>query len=206
MSPVENYLYSQMTAENEEQKQDSNRLNNSPCTHCGYKDFVRKFRKVVGEMHGNMESYFGGGLFYACQDISFSIDGSIDTLPVFSCRNCGEEREIATYEEKTMTNIFWDDMYYFYFGIDENSKSMLSQIPQIYLSNPKSTFDFMNDFSNVEYDFYNKMILWSPEVWIMAGFNIKKEVKSVPHKFLSFKWFTEEIQYVPDLTQEEKEG
>jgi len=75
---------------NKKEKESVLARNESPCTVCGKKEFVMKYRDVNGKVEGSISgsfSLFGGS-------ISGYIDGNIQTAPVLSCRNCENERKI----------------------------------------------------------------------------------------------------------------
>lgn len=77
--------------------------NSAPCAVCGSKEFVQKFRNVVGEIKGSVHGYFSlfGGSIHGY------IDGYTKTLPVLSCRKCENEREIVTWNYVHAKDKFW---------------------------------------------------------------------------------------------------
>lgn len=173
---IENYVREKAASKNEDNKKYSNIENSKPCSFCGHNELVQKFRNVVGEISGSVcgnFSLFGGS-------ISGSIDGSTRTLPILSCRKCGNEREIITWKYTSSQKVFWDDMFNFYFGITEDKSR---PIPDIYLLHPLETRQYMEKNKNFEFSFYNELPLWHTETWARAGFKIEKVIK----KFLFFK-------------------
>ncbi len=153
--------------------------NDAPCSVCGSKEFVQKFRNVVGEITGSIcgnFSLFGGS-------ISGSIDGYTKTLPVLSCRKCENERKIATWKYVYPKYEFWSFMHQFYFKV-ENNFSDLYEIDPFFLERPLETRQYMIDNKNYDYDFYNDCPNWSTKVWVKSGFKIPKIKKS----FLFWTW------------------
>ncbi len=152
----------------EEDRKNAEEENDKPCAVCGSKEFVQKFRNVVGEISGSMQGHFSlfGG------SISSSIDGYTKTLPVLSCRKCENEREIAVWNFVYRKDVFWDFMYEFYHKIDRNSESY--EVDQFFLERPLETREYALNNKNYDYDFYNKITEWSTETWAKAGFKIPK--------------------------------
>lgn len=176
MNIIENYLYDKARLITKESERLAESKNTAPCKVCGKKEFVQKFRNVVGkveeEMHGSF-SLFGGS-------INGYIDGETNTLPVLSCRNCGNEKKVATYNNVTAKQTFYSDMHNFYFSIDKNEPYKFTYIPKIYLENPKKTKQYLINNPNYgwmeEYEFYNEIKYWRVETWIKAGFKINKKI------------------------------
>jgi len=179
---IEQYLQDKANKENTDREKTARYFNEQPCSVCNKTEFVRKFRNVVGEISGSMQGYYSffGGAFTG------SIDGYTKTLPVLSCRNCENEREIKTYRRMREDDIFWDDMFYFYHGINGDDKNYIEKIPKIYLDNPKETKQYMLDNNNGSWSFYDRLPHFSIQSWLKAGFKIKQKV--VTKKFLFFKW------------------
>jgi len=172
MNDIEKEIRRLSDSKYEEDKNYSIKENEAPCVVCGSKEFVQKFRNVVGEISGSFYgsySLFGGSM-------SGSIDGYTKTLPVLSCRNCENEREIVTYKYPSGREIFWDFMHKFYF----NKKD----IDQFFLTRPIETRNYMIDNPNYGYSFYNELPYWDTETWAKAGFKIPK----IKKKFLFFTW------------------
>lgn len=166
---IENEMDRVASIKNSENREYSQRKNDAPCAVCGNKKFVQKFRNVVGEISGSMCGYFSlfGG------SISGSIDGYTKTLPVLSCRKCENEREILTWNYISGKEEFWNFMYEFYFQIDSDY-SHNYKVDPFFLERPVETREYMKKNYNWEYDFYNKIPNWSPEVWAKVGFKIPK--------------------------------
>ena len=136
---------------------------------CGSEKFIQKFRNVVGEVEGEITgnfSLFGGS-------IGGYIDGYTKTLPVLSCRECENERQISTWEHTFEEDVFWNFMHKFYFKVD-NGFSNDYQIDPFFLERPLGTRAYMIKNPNWEYKFYNSCPYWSTETWAKAGFKIPK--------------------------------
>ncbi len=85
-----NEIEALVSSKNKKERESVQKRNESPCTVCGKSEFVMKYRDVNGKIEGKMSgsfSLFGGS-------ISGYVDGSIQTAPVLSCRNCENERKI----------------------------------------------------------------------------------------------------------------
>ena len=161
-------------------KTNSKIRNEEPCSVCGKKEFVQKYRNVVGEISGrnvvgeisgSMQGYFSlfGG------SISGSIDGYTKTLPVLSCRNCGNEREIEVYKYYYGKDEFWDFMHNFYFSVEWDK---IRKIDNFFLQRPVGTYLYAKDNRNFGYSYYNELTEWRTDVWAKVGFNIpKKQVR-----------------------------
>lgn len=184
MNTIKQYLKNEADKKNKASELYSQEQNDKPCVVCKNKTFVQKFRNVVGEISGYLRGSYSifRGSFYG------TIDGHTKTLPVLSCRECGNEREITTYTRVSDDKLFWDDMYYFYFGLEKNDKKILSKIPNIYLDNPKDTLDYIKENYNYERKWYNELKSYPAETWAEAGF--KGLEKKKEHKFLFWKWTT----------------
>jgi len=161
----------------EQEQEKAQKKNDAPCTVCGSTKFVQKFRNVVGEISGSMCGYFSlfGG------SVNGSINGYTKTLPVLSCRECENEREIATWEYVFDKNVFYSFMHDFYFSVKDGTTR---DIDPFFLERPVETRKFMLDNRNYEYTFYNDIPYWDTEIWAKAGFKINK----IQKKFLFFKW------------------
>jgi len=154
--------------------------NNKPCSVCGSKEFVQKFRNVVGEISGSMHGYFSlfGG------SVSGNIDGYTKTLPVLSCRKCENERQIETWNYTHEKDVFWNFMFPFYFGINYNEEHRFKEIDKYFLERPIETRQYALENKNWNYDWYNEITKWNPKDWARAGFEIAKIKKS----FLWLNW------------------
>lgn len=170
MKTLEDELKSISNIKTKKAKQYAQEQNDAPCSVCGSKEFVQKFRNVVGKISGRMEGYFSlfGG------SISGSIDGNTKTLPVLSCRKCENEREIETWKYVYPQDMFWDFMYDFYFKVDRNYSKSHHQIPPFFLERPIETREYALENENYKYKFYNEITEWSPKIWAEAGFKIPK--------------------------------
>lgn len=75
---------------NQEIEKKTQEINEAPCAVCKKSKFVMKYRDVRGEIEGRTSGsfYLFGG------SISGYIDGKISTMPVLSCRECENERQI----------------------------------------------------------------------------------------------------------------
>jgi hypothetical protein len=192
MTTLKEYLLKESIRLNTDAKERAEKENTSPCAVCGETKFIQKFRNVVGKVEGEMHGYFSlfGGSVHG------HINGKTSTLPVLSCRNCGNERKIATYNTILTKKIFYRDMYNFYFGIEHNESYRFKDIPKIYLENPKETKQYLIDNVNYdwlgEYEFYNEIKFWDPEKWIKAGFKIEKKIVT---KFKFLWWEVKETVY-----------
>lgn len=163
---VEKEMKRVATLRTQENKDYSDKRNNEPCAVCNGKKFVQKFRNVVGEISGEMHgsfSLFGGS-------VSGSINGSTKTLPVLSCRECGNEREIKTWVFVGEKEVFWGFMHKFYFR-DEYPGSV---IDEFFLTRPLGTREYMLENKDYDFEFYNELPDKSPESWAKAGFQIDK--------------------------------
>lgn len=184
---IEIHLYERAKSLENRYKEIAERMNTACCEVCGGKDFVQKFRNVVGKIEGSMHGYFSlfGG------SVSGSINGETSTLPVLSCRNCGNERKVATYNSVSLHNLFWDDITPFYWGVYHAKPEKFKDIPKIYLENAKETKQFALNHRRYDYTFYNEITDWSAKTWIKAGFKINKKVVT-RFKFLWWE-FKQEI-------------
>lgn len=169
MEEIEKELKRIADIENSKKKKQSDEENARCCSVCGNSKFVQKFRNVVGEIDGSMQGFFSifGG------SISGHIDGYTKTLPVLSCRECGNERKIKTWKPTKPKDAFWSFMHQFYFKVD-GGFSDLYQVEPFFLQRPVETRDYMLDNPNYRYSFYNECPKWSTEVWSKAGFRIPK--------------------------------
>lgn len=151
-----------------EQQDYAERQNDAPCAVCNGKEFIQKFRNVVGEVSGSVSGYFTlfGGSIHG------RIDGHTKTLPILSCRNCENEREIVLWNYVSASKMFWEFMHNFYF-----IKEHAYKIDKFFLERPLGTREYMLKNKNYTYDWYNEMTDWSTERWAEAGFNIKKITK-----------------------------
>ena len=154
--------------------------NDEPCAVCGSEKFVQKFRNVVGKISGSMHGYFSlfGG------SVSGHIDGYTETLPVLSCRECENERKIATWKYVNREKVFWDFMHDFYFGIEDDDENDLRSIDPFFLERPLGTMEYMLENPNYKYDFYNALAEYDTTTWAEAGFKIPK----VKKRFLFWEW------------------
>lgn len=179
---IEQYLKAKCNQINDEKRKWNIELNSRPCSYCGHKELVQKFRNVVGKIEG----YINGTFFLFGGSVTGEINGYTKTLPVLSCRNCENEREIFTVDFRSKQDFFWSDMLYFYQGMSGVSptKSCLKKIDRIYLDHPYETREYMKTWRNWEYDFYNELPEWEPKVWAKAGFKINK----IEKRFLFWEW------------------
>lgn len=100
----------------EEKEERKNKECNSKCPNCRHKDIIQVYKRPKGEIHGSLDShsshYSSYGLFGGYSGSSSRskgrLDGSLDTLRVNQCKNCGHEWEI---KPESLT-IFSDDYYY----------------------------------------------------------------------------------------------
>jgi len=83
---IEDYV----AKKNNEEEVDAKKRNEAPCSVCGKKEFVLKYRYVHGKVKGKMSGTF----FLFGGTVTGRIDGETDTKPVLSCRNCENERTI----------------------------------------------------------------------------------------------------------------
>lgn len=175
---MEQTLEDTVDSENVSREQENTEMNARPCELCGSSEFINLFRNVVGEIDGSFHGYYSlfGGSF------SGSINGYTKTLPVLSCKNCRNEREVETYEYLSAKEQFWSDMHYFYFGLNEHR----DDIQEYYLKRPVETRNMMLKYKNYEYTFYNEIPNWSTKKWAQAGFKIEPLV--VKKKFLWWRW------------------
>lgn len=170
---IKEYLEKIADKLDDKNKQEMERENSAPCKACGSKEFIQLFRNVVGEISGRMQGFFSlfGG------SISGSIDGYTKTLPVLSCKNCHNEREVATWQYTHERDLFWSEMHYFYFGVSDDRPEKFKELKSIYLENPLDTKKFMENNYNYDFKFYNEIPNWLPETWAKAGFKINKVKK-----------------------------
>ncbi len=83
---------------NKETKERCQELNEAPCSVCGKKEFILKFRDVEGEVHGEISgsfNLFGGSI------IGY-VDGETHTNPILCCRNCQNERKIKIADTRSI--------------------------------------------------------------------------------------------------------
>ena len=74
---------------------------NSKCPHCGSFNVHSEYKKIVGELNGNVSSHgtssYSHGLFSGSSFSSYNsngkIDGSLDTIQILKCSDCGHEWE-----------------------------------------------------------------------------------------------------------------
>lgn len=184
---------------NAENKLESENRNSAPCSYCGGKELVQKFRNVVGKISGEMHGHFSlfGG------SVSGYIDGNTETLPVLSCRNCGNERKVHTWKYTFASDVFWRYMRNFYhFGKDTSS-----EIDRFFLERPLGTRKYAQKNRNYENRFYNEIVDWSVATWKRAGFKIapiKEEDETYRILFWQFtiKGKVVEPEYWEDLEKQ----
>lgn len=188
-----------------ENKLKSDNRNSAPCSYCGGKELVQKFRNVVGKISGEMRGHFSlfGG------SVSGYIDGKTETLPVLSCRNCGNERKVDTWKYTFAQDVFWDYMYHFHFWGDDGEEEEIfsKRIDKFFLSRPLGTRKHAQENENYEHRFYNEIVNWSVGTWKRAGFEIKpikKEDKTYKILFWKFtiKGKVVEPEYWKDLEKQ----
>lgn len=89
-----------------EAKESERSLNEAPCSVCGNRKFILKYRDVNGETHGKISgsfSLFGG-------HISGYIDGYTQTGAVLSCRDCQNERKIVLKDWNSGKDIWFQQL------------------------------------------------------------------------------------------------
>ena len=93
-----------------------NKESNSVCPNCRHRNVIQVYRRPKGELHGSLDShsshYSSHSLFSGYSSSSShskgKIDGSLDTLKVNQCKECGHE-----WEMKPEHITIWSDDYYY---------------------------------------------------------------------------------------------
>jgi hypothetical protein len=87
----------------EEEKKKADEIN-ATCPMCHSSNVVHKVVRTKGEVHGrgSSHSFSSGGLFnhYSSSCSDLQLDGSLDTLPVNKCNDCGHEWNIMKAERR----------------------------------------------------------------------------------------------------------
>lgn len=153
-------------------EKESNRENNAPCSVCNGRKLVQKFRNVVGDVHGEMHGHFSlfGGSVHGY------IDGETKTLPVLSCRECGNERLISTWQYTYEEDLFWSFMIKFY--LSESGQKL--DIDPFFLERPLETRQYMQCVEKTSWSNdkeYREMLSWETSVWASRGFKIPSTKK-----------------------------
>lgn len=197
---IEQYLYNYCDKKDKQSKDYAYKQNHKPCWLCWHKDYIILYRNVVWEISGSIQWSFsltwGWGIYG-------SIDWHTKTLPILSCRNCRNEKKVATYKYYYEKDKFWDDMHYLYFISD------IKKVPDIYLDKPIETREYMLRNRCYEYDYFNKLPYYSTEHWAKAGFKIPKIKKQFSRdKYLwgIFRKWKEKYEKVVYPTWEEFEN
>lgn len=178
-SVVEKYVDNESTLYYSKEYKRAAEKNRASCTVCGCKTHIELYRKTVGEFKGNMSSSH----LLLASSAQMSMSGRLDTDKVLSCRDCKNEKLIEKADYRSATEIFWQDLSGFYFGVDSGEPERFTRTPKIYLENPIDTYNYAVENANSASQYYNEIVEWSPEVWAAAGFNINK----VTRKFLWHK-------------------
>ena len=88
-----------------------NKIHNQTCPNCKSKNIIQVFRRPKGELHGSLDSHSSHSSYlfgsHSSHRSSGKIDGSLDTLRVNQCKDCGQEWEHK--DEKEM--IYSSDWY-----------------------------------------------------------------------------------------------
>lgn len=124
-------LYQECVNENALIENKCKKSNESKCSVCGSKEFIVKYRDVHGEIHGSVSGYFS--LFDG--SISGYVDGSTETSPVLSCRECQNERKICMAELLSTDDLWSRQVPYMsdeYIGVPEEGCQKVSKWLQDY--------------------------------------------------------------------------
>lgn len=100
----------------EQEEERKNKESNSKCPNCRHNDIIQIYKRPKGEIHGSLDShsnhYSSYGPFSGYSGASShsrgKLDGSLDTLRVNQCKNCGHEWEI----KPECITVLSDDYYY----------------------------------------------------------------------------------------------
>lgn len=158
---IKSFLEEKTNRLNEESFLCADLENKAPCKVCGTSGYVTLYRNVVGEISGKIQgcySLFGGS-------ISGWIDGYTKTLPVLSCRNCHNEKLVATYDYKFPYEVFIQDMKNFCFGF---------KIDQFYYDNALETYKYAKENADL-LGYVKEILFWTPESWEAGGFKIESK-------------------------------
>lgn len=130
------------------------KYNESPCSVCGKKEFVMKYREVTGKIKGETSGFFSlfGGSIHGY------IDGSISTKPVLSCRNCENERLIRISSTTSIKNIISRQLPYFWYCREEADEEADEKASGWLQSKGLEVAKFLNDKMwdpNINFDNYD---------------------------------------------------
>ena len=107
---------------------EENKTHNQTCPNCNSRNIIQVFRRPKGELHGSLNSYSSHSSYlfgsHSSHRSSGKIDGSLDTLKVNQCKECGQEWEHK--DEKEM--IYSSDWYSGKCDRYENVSSFLRRV------------------------------------------------------------------------------
>lgn len=97
---------------------------NSTCPKCKSKNVVHRITRLQGEVHGSGSFRSSSSHFLFASSSShrsrFNVDGSMDTLPVNKCKDCGHEWNITeTHFPKTNNEFTGGEAWLFYEDIKQ---------------------------------------------------------------------------------------
>ena len=63
----------------------------SKCPKCGSENVINKFKRTKGELHADASFHSNSSLFFHASSGKAKADGELDTFPINSCKDCGNE-------------------------------------------------------------------------------------------------------------------